>query len=67
MPNPPILMTAQELAAELGRPYSSVLEWSKRGIIPSLRVGNRLVFDRDKSILALCKAREAESMVEQPA
>ncbi len=51
---PPVLLGARELARRLDVSYETVLGWSRRGLIPSLRDGrNRLLFNLDAVLLAL--------------
>ena len=41
----PRLLTVRELAAFLGLHQKTIYDWSSRGELPCLRLGNRLRFD----------------------
>ncbi len=41
-----ISMSAEEVAAQLGLHYNTVLDFAKRGIIPSIKTGGRVMFSR---------------------
>lgn len=57
------LLTAQEIGKRLGKPWKTILEWRKQGIIPAeVARGNFIRFDYTKVREALRK--DAESQVQ---
>ena len=48
------LVSGRELSARLNVPYHTVLHWSRRGNIPRIRIGPKLIrFDLDAVIESL--------------
>ena len=51
---PPILLSARELAQRLDVSYETILSWTHRGKIPTIRDGrNRLIFNLDTVLKSL--------------
>ena len=48
---------AAEIAAAFGVARNTVMEWSKRGIITSYRIGHSTFFDWHEIDVVLCKNR----------
>ncbi|MHB8243097.1 MAG: helix-turn-helix domain-containing protein [Solirubrobacteraceae bacterium] len=42
------VMTAAEVAALLHVPRSTVADWARRGILPSIKIGRRRIFIRPR-------------------
>ena len=57
---PPVLLSARQLAQRLDAQYVDVLHWSRRGMIPCIRVGGRVYFDLKKVARALNQRSTAE-------
>lgn len=54
---PPVLLDARQLADKLSATYDEVLSWSRRGLIPSIRVSGRRYFN----LREVAKALHAKS------
>ena len=50
---PPVLLDARQLAQRLDASYHDVLQWARRDVIPSIKVGGRYYFDLKKVAMAL--------------
>ncbi len=51
---PPVYMNGRQLADRLDRPYEHVMDWSRLGLIPSIKLSNgRVVFDLDRVVQTL--------------
>ncbi len=59
---PPIVLSAPELADRLDVSYESILNWARKGSIPSIRDGrNRLIFNLDAVLNALRNTGSADA------
>ena len=63
---PPNLLTPQELADALSASYGDVLQWTKRGLIPSIRAGRRHFYVLTQVTKAL-RERQRKALREQRA
>jgi hypothetical protein len=59
-PMPPVLYDGRELAAAIGATYKDVMSWSRRGIIPRIKVGRHVVFNLSEVVAALRARKGAE-------
>ena len=50
---PPTLLDPHELAEELDSSYPNVLDWARRGVIPSIKVKGRYYFNLARVVEAL--------------
>lgn len=64
---PPVLLTGRQLAERLDASYDDVLSWSRRDIIPSIRVSGRVYFDLKKVLRALNERATAAPEMEAAA
>jgi len=58
----PIVLTPRELSDRIDASYEDILSWSRRGVIPSVRVGGRIYFNLG-SVMKSLNRRQAD---EQP-
>jgi predicted site-specific integrase-resolvase len=61
----PKLYTARELASTLGMPYESLLEWTRSGDVPALRIQGRYYYKLAEVVDTLAKV-EAELGLHRP-
>jgi excisionase family DNA binding protein len=64
--NPGVLLTAEELAAYVRRPRRGLIAAARRGTIPHLRVGRRVLF-RSDAIVRWLDENTADVMPSVPA
>lgn len=50
---PPVLLDARQLGQRLDASYYEVLDWARRDVVPSIKVGGRYFFDLRKVVRAL--------------
>jgi excisionase family DNA binding protein len=55
-PSADALLTTAEACREFGISKTTLSEWKKKGIVPFVRLGRRIYFERDK-VLAAGRAR----------
>jgi excisionase family DNA binding protein len=64
---PPILLSARELAQRLDVSYETILSWTHRGKIPTIRDGrNRLIFNLDTVVKSLRDGAPADPEDRKP-
>ena len=52
------VMTARDVARLLHAPVSTVEDWARRGILPSVKIGRRRLYIRQNIEIALTDARD---------
>lgn len=57
---PPIVLTPRELSDMIDATYEDILSWSRRGVIPSVRVGGRVYFNLASVMKALNRRQAGE-------
>jgi hypothetical protein len=59
---PPPILDASELAEKIGASPQDVLDWHRRGIVPSIKANGRVYFNLGQVVKALRERQAAETL-----
>ncbi|MGD1059163.1 MAG: helix-turn-helix domain-containing protein [Solirubrobacteraceae bacterium] len=55
------VLTGRDVALLLHAPVSTIEDWARRGLLPSVKIGRRRLYIRDEIELALTESRRSSA------